>query len=83
MFATTGKADVNTVRYVGHGVEIEDDVFRLRRRALEFHGDTAGFGDGAAGLHGAARRLRRGKSRRRRQAGGPASIVAAVAGRWR
>jgi hypothetical protein len=74
---------VSTVRYVGHGVEIEDDAFRLRRRTLEFRGSTAGFRDGTAELRGAARRLHRGKPRRRRQARGPAGIVSAVAGRWR
>jgi hypothetical protein len=48
---------VSTVRYVGHGVEIEDDAVRLRRRKLEFGGD-------------AARRSRQSKPRRR-EGGGP------------
>ena len=32
---------MNNVAYVGHGVEIEDDVLRLRRRKLEFDGDAS------------------------------------------
>ena len=32
---------MSMVTYVGHGVEIEDDAVRLRRRKLEFEGDAA------------------------------------------
>jgi len=31
---------VGTAAYAGHGVEIEDDVIRLRRRTLEFEHDV-------------------------------------------
>jgi hypothetical protein len=60
---------VNTVRYVGHGAEIEDDTVRLRRRKLEFDGD-------------AARRARQ-SGPRRRKAGGRVSAVRAALARWR
>jgi len=32
---------VSTVRYMGRGVEIEDDTVRLSRRKLEFDNDAA------------------------------------------
>jgi len=32
---------VNNSAYAGHGVEIEDDIVRLRRRKLEYEGDAA------------------------------------------
>ncbi len=60
---------MNTVRYVGHGVEIEDDAVRLRRRKLEFDGD-------------AARRSDQSKPRRRKDVG-PVSAIAAAIARWR
>jgi hypothetical protein len=60
--------DVNTVRYMGHGVEIEDDAVRLRRRKLEFDGD--------------ARRSRQ-SGPRWRKARRPVSAIAAVFARWR
>jgi hypothetical protein len=60
---------VNTVRYVGHGVEIEDDAVRLRRRKLESD-------------HDAARRSRQSKPRRR-EGVGPVSAIAAALTRWR
>jgi hypothetical protein len=56
--------------YVGHGVEIEDDFYRLRRRTVEARGD-------------ADRRVHWRKPRRRRQARGPVSVISAVVGRWR
>ena len=62
--------DVSTVTYVGHGVEIEDDAARLRRRKLEFDYD-------------AARRSRESRSRRRREDAGPVSAVSAALARWR
>jgi len=62
--------DVSTVTYVGHGVEIEDDAARLRRRKLEFDYD-------------AARRSRESGSRRRREDAGPVSAVSAALARWR
>lgn len=60
--------DVSTVRYVGHGMEIEDDAVRLRRRKLEFDGD-------------AARRFHS-KPLRRKDIGPVRAISAAIA-RWR
>jgi hypothetical protein len=59
---------VRTVRYVSHGVEIEDDAVRLRRHKCEFDGD-------------AARRSRQGKPRRRKDVG-PVSAIAAALARW-
>jgi len=56
--------DVSTVTYVGHGVEIEDDAARLRRRKLEFDEmplaapTRAGHGGGARTLAWSARRPR-------------------------
>jgi hypothetical protein len=47
---------VNTVRYGGHGVEIEDDAVRLRRHKLESGG-------------GAARRSHRSRPPRRKDIG--------------
>jgi hypothetical protein len=32
---------MSNVTYLGHGVEIEDDAVRFRRRRLEFEGDAA------------------------------------------
>jgi hypothetical protein len=46
---------VSTITYVGHGVEIEDDVVRMRRRKLESADDLA-------------RSVHRSKPRRRRKA---------------
>ncbi len=46
---------MTTITYVGHGVEIEDDVVRMRRRKLESADDLA-------------RNLHRSKPRRRRKA---------------
>jgi hypothetical protein len=60
---------VSTVRYVGHGVEIEDDAVRLRRRKLEFDDD-------------AARRSDQSKPLRRKPAG-PVGAIAAALARWR
>lgn len=60
---------MSMVRYVGYGVEIEDDAARLRRHKLEFDDD-------------AARGFRQGKPRRRKAAG-PVSALAAVLARWR
>jgi hypothetical protein len=60
---------MNTVMYVGHGVEIEDDAVRLRRRTLEYRDD-------------AARRVHWQKPPRR-QARGPAGLLSAVIDRWR
>lgn len=60
---------MSTVRYVGHGVEIEDDAVRLRRRKLEFDND-------------AARRSHQGRPRRRK-AVGPVRATAAALARWR
>lgn len=60
---------MSTVRYVGHGVEIEDDVIRLRRHMTEFHDDAARFV---------------GRSNpRRREARGPVSVMSAIIARWR
>jgi hypothetical protein len=36
-----GGCEVSNIAYAGHGVEIEEDVIRLRRRKLEFEGDAA------------------------------------------
>jgi hypothetical protein len=36
---------VSNIVYAGHGVEIEEDAVRLRRRKLEFESDTAGRRD--------------------------------------
>ena len=60
---------MNTVTYVGHGAEIEDDAVRLRRRKLEFDGD-------------AARGSHRGKTRRRK-GHGPVGAMSAALSRWR
>ena len=60
---------MSTVRYVGHGVEIEDDTLRLSRRMVESRGD-------------AVRRGYRGKSQRR-HARGPVSRISAAIGRRR
>jgi len=54
---------VSTIRYVGHGVEIEDDFIRLSRRKLESE-------------HDAGRRAHGGPARRWRKALGPARVVA-------
>ena len=62
--------DVSTIRYVGHGVEIEDDAVRLRRRKLEFDMD-------------ADRRSRRGKPPRQRNDLGPVHTISAALARWR
>jgi hypothetical protein len=56
--------------YVGHGVEIEDDAVRLRRRKLEFDDD-------------AARRSHWSRPRRRRKDPGPLSMISAAVARWR
>jgi hypothetical protein len=60
---------VSTVRYVGHGVEIEDDAVRLRRRKVEFDGD-------------AVRRFRWDKPPRRTGTG-PVRAISAALARWR
>jgi hypothetical protein len=60
---------MSALRYAGHGVEIEDDAIRLRRRKLEFDGD-------------AARRSHQSKPSRRKDAGLVRAISAALA-RWR
>lgn len=60
---------MSTIRYPGHGVEIEDDAARLRRRKLEFD-------------HDAARRSHQNKPRRRKDVGLVSAIAAALA-RWR
>ncbi|HET7243743.1 MAG TPA: hypothetical protein VFJ07_02840 [Streptosporangiaceae bacterium] len=60
---------MSTVRYVGHGVEIEDDAVRLRRRKMEFDGD-------------AARRFGQGKPPRRTGLG-PVRAISAALARWR
>lgn len=62
-------SEVSTVRYVGHGVEIEDDAVRLRRRKMEFDGD-------------AARRFGQGKPPRRTGLG-PVRAISAALARWR
>jgi hypothetical protein len=62
-------SDVSTVRYVGHGVEIEDDAVRLRRRKLEFDDD-------------AARRSHQSKPPRRKNTG-PVRAISAALARWR
>ena len=62
--------DVSTVTYVGHGVEIEDDAARLRRRKLEFDYD-------------AARRSHESRPRRRRKDAGLVSATSAALSRWR
>jgi hypothetical protein len=59
---------VSTITYVGHGVEIEDDVVRMRRRKLESADDLA-------------RSVHRSKPRRRRKARGPARAMLAVVAR--
>jgi hypothetical protein len=59
---------VSTVRYVGHGVEIEDDAVRLRRRKVEFDGDARRFG----------------QDKPPRRAGlGPVRAISAALARWR
>ena len=60
---------MNTVTYVGHGAEIEDDAVRLRRRKLEFDGD-------------AARSSHRSKPRRRK-GHRPVGAISAALFRWR
>ena len=62
-------SDVSTVRYVGHGVEIEDDAVRLRRHKIEFDED-------------AARHSHRSKPVRRKDVG-PVRAISAVLARWR
>jgi hypothetical protein len=62
--------DVSTITYVGHGVEIEDDAARLRRRKLEFDDD-------------AARRSHESRPRRRRKDAGLVSVMSAALARWR
>lgn len=59
---------MSTVRYVGHGLEIEDDAVRLRRRKLEFDDD-------------AARRFQS-KPPRRKDIG-PVRAISAALARWR
>jgi hypothetical protein len=61
---------VSMVTYVGHGVEIEDDAVRLRRRKLEFECD-------------AARLSQQSKPRRRRKDLGPVSAMSGALARWR
>jgi len=60
---------VSMVTYVGHGVEIEDDAVRLRRRKLEFEGD-------------AARLALQSKPRRWRKDLGLVSAVSGALARW-
>ncbi len=60
---------MNTVTYVGHGAEIEDDAVRLRRRKLDFDGD-------------AARRSHQSKPGRP-TGPGPVSAMSAAMSRWR
>ena len=60
---------MSTVRYMGNGVEIEDDIVRLRRRKLEFDDD-------------AARRSDRSKPPRRKDVG-PVRAISAALARWR
>jgi len=54
---------------MGNGVEIEDDIVRLRRRKLEFDDD-------------AARRSDRSKPSRRKDVG-PVRAISAALARWR
>jgi len=61
---------VSTIRYVGHGVEVEDDAARLRRHRLEFEGDVA-------------RWARQSKPRRARKARGPIRAMTAAVARGR
>jgi len=61
---------VSMVTYVGHGVEIENDAVRLRRRKLEFEGD-------------AARLSQQSKPRRWRKDPGPVSARSGALARWR
>ena len=61
-------SDVSALRYVGHGVEIEDDAVRLRRRKIEFDDDAA--------------RSYRSKPPRRRDVG-PVRAISAALARWR
>ena len=58
---------MSTLRYVGHGVEIEDDAIRLRRRKIEFD-------DAARGSH-------RSKPPRPKDVG-PVRAISAVLARW-
>jgi len=60
---------VSTLRYVGHGVEIEDDAGRLRRHKIEFDED-------------AARRSYRSKPPRLKDVG-PVRAISAALARWR
>jgi len=60
---------VSMVTYVGHGVEIEDDAVRLRRRKLEFEGD-------------AARLSQQSRPRRWRKDLGPVSAMSGALARW-
>jgi len=60
---------VSTLRYVGHGVEIEDDAGRLRRHKIEFDED-------------AARRSHRSKPPRLKDVG-PVRAISAALARWR
>ena len=60
---------MSTITYVGHRVEIEDDVVRMRRM-LESADDLA-------------RNVRRSERGRRRKAPGPARAMLAVVARWR
>jgi hypothetical protein len=62
---------MNTTAYAGRGIEIEDDIGRLRRRQLEYEGD-------------AARRARRtGPQRQQRRGLLLARVLPATIGRWR
>jgi hypothetical protein len=60
---------VSTVRYVGHGVEVEDDTVRLRRHKLEFDDDLA--------------RRSHQSSPRPWDVVGPVSGISAALARWR
>ena len=62
--------DVSPSTFAGHGVEIEDDVIRLRRHSLEFEHDVR------ATLIGS-------RPRSRPRALRPAGAVAGVFARWR
>ena len=65
----TTLALMSTLRYAGHGVEIEDDAVRLRRRKLEFDYD-------------AVRRSHQSKPSRRKDVG-PVRAISAALARWR
>jgi hypothetical protein len=71
MYQDQEVCDVSTTTYAGHGVEIEEDLIRLRRRHLEFEHDVR------AALIGSQPRSRRLKALRL------ADAVPAVFARWR